>query len=363
MLSTLRGPRASSLKGKHSLLKTLCCLLFALMPEVPLLADIDARSQMLLGNPDNASASGREHYLIRRPQYALSYNDTLRYPNWVSWHLNASDVGSLSRGQFQPDMSLPGGFTVISPGDYTRSGYDRGHNCPSADRTANRTDNDAVFLMSNMTPQTHGLNAGPWERLEAYCRELTKKGKECYIVCGHGFSAPTHQTIGRAKIAVPDFAWKVVVVLDDRGGDDINRINNTTRVIAIRIPNVNTVSREDWTHYVTTPAEIERATGLKFFTALPASLADTLRQTRDGGASRSDSGSNRPSGRSRTPRVKTGSPRSTPPVAAPSGQVWVNTKSGAYWRPGTQYYGKTKEGKYMSEAEALKAGYHPAGGR
>ena len=43
--------------------------------------------------------------------------------------------------------------------------------------------------------------------------------------------------------------------------------------------------------------------------------------------------------------------------------VWVNTKSGAYWRPGTRYYGKTKQGKYMSEAAATAAGYHLAGGQ
>jgi hypothetical protein len=49
------------------------------------------------------------------------------------------------------------------------------------------------------------------------------------------------------------------------------------------------------------------------------------------------------------------------PPANSSGMVWVNTDSGVYHKPGTRYYGKTKHGKYMLEADAIKAGYHAAG--
>lgn len=42
------------------------------------------------------------------------------------------------------------------------------------------------------------------------------------------------------------------------------------------------------------------------------------------------------------------------------GMVWVNTDSGVYHKPGTRWYGKTKKGKYMTEADARKAGYKPA---
>jgi hypothetical protein len=54
-------------------------------------------------------------------------------------------------------------------------------------------------------------------------------------------------------------------------------------------------------------------------------------------------------------------PSSSSPAVG-NGQVWVNTKSGAYWKPGTRYYGKTKQGKYMKETDAIKSGYHAAGG-
>ena len=50
----------------------------------------------------------------------------------------------------------------------------------------------------------------------------------------------------------------------------------------------------------------------------------------------------------------------TDTIGEHAGQVWVNTNSGVIWKPGSRYYGKTAKGKYMSEADALAAGYHDA---
>jgi hypothetical protein len=62
------------------------------------------------------------------------------------------------------------------------------------------------------------------------------------------------------------------------------------------------------------------------------------------------------------PKTPDGTPVSGNTLPDAKSQVWVNTNSGVYWRPGTKYYGKTKHGKYMSETDAIKAGYHAVKG-
>ena len=59
------------------------------------------------------------------------------------------------------------------------------------------------------------------------------------------------------------------------------------------------------------------------------------------------------------PAPKSAAQRQTP-AAHSAGTVWVNTDSGVYHKPGSRWYGKTKQGKYMTEADAQKAGYRAA---
>ena len=128
--------------------------LFATIPQAR--AVIDATLQMQLGNPSGATADTNDHnhYLIQRTVEAIDYSDVLGEPNWASWDLTASDLGSSGRSpDFITDTSLPSGFYEVTPTDYSGAGYDRGHMCPSADRTDNDTDNALVFLMSNIIPQ------------------------------------------------------------------------------------------------------------------------------------------------------------------------------------------------------------------
>ena len=64
-----------------------------------------------------------------------------------------------------------------------------------------------------------------------------------------------------------------------------------------------------------------------------------------------------PAARSAEPAKSTETAAQTPPV---KGMVWVNTESKVFHHEGDRWYGKTKHGQFMTEAEALKAGYRAA---
>ena len=220
----------------------------------------DSRNpNIAMGNPSNATDNPvmSNNYLVVKDQFVLSYNNDHKAPNWVSWQLNEDWLGGQKRtGNFVPDDTLPSGYGQAQPSDYTRSGYDRGHNTPSADRTASREDNEATFVMSNIAPQAPDNNQGPWEKLESYSRELARQGKELYIISGTDGSKGT---IGNG-VNVPESWWKVVVILPQKGMD-ARDVTSNTEVIAVEMPNENGIKGDDWRKYITTVHAIERHTG------------------------------------------------------------------------------------------------------
>ncbi len=241
---------------------------------------------MALGNPSKA-AKDKDNYLMVKPQYTLSYNSSKGIPNWVSWHLSAAWMGNADRCNcFAPDATLPDGFTKVLASSYLNSGFDRGHLCPSADRSANAADNEATFLMTNMTPQSPQLNQKTWNRLEDYCRRLADRDMEMYIIAGNYGTGGVGSNgdakmIGGGKVSVPAHFWKIIVVLP-QGENDLKRITAETRVIAVDMPNVPEVSAHNWNFYQTTVSAIEQATGYRFFSNLPAGVQAALKAKKDG---------------------------------------------------------------------------------
>ena len=245
-------------------------------------------NNMELGNPSNATTkiSDKDNYLIEKKQYCLAYNNSKGEPNWVSWHLNTSWKGEAKRCNcFITDISLPELFYKVKKSEYTKSGFDRGHLCPSDDRDANEEDNEATFFMSNMIPQSPHLNRITWVALEEYCRKLVQQGNELYIIAGGygsggiGSNNTLTNTIGE-HINVPSHCWKIIVILPE-GNNDLHRISDNTKVIAVNMPNNQTVNEYHWEHYRTSVDEIEKITGYDFLNKISKNIQNHIEAKKD----------------------------------------------------------------------------------
>ena len=248
-------------------------------------------TNMLLGNPSGATTSittSPNNYLYDHTYYIDSYNKSKAEPNWTCWHISAADLGSIDRSDdFRADTGLPSGWYEVGTSSYSGSGFDRGHNCPSGDRTLTTVANQATFLMDNMIPQAPNNNQQTWGNFEAYCRTMiTSNGDEVYIIMGsYGSggtgSSGTATTVDGGNVVVPSNVWKVAVIIPN-GNGDLARITTSTRVIAINTPNINTIN-SDWTQYLCTPKSIETATGYSFFTACSTAIKTALENKLDSG--------------------------------------------------------------------------------
>lgn len=227
-------------------------------------------NHLSLGNPSNAS-NNPDNFLMQNDSFALAYNREKGLANWVSWRLSKSDFGSANRqNDFRPDDRLPIGWTRILPSDYSGSGFDRGHLCPSADRLISIESNSLTFLMTNIAPQTADLNQGPWEKLETYSRSMARRDGTLYIIAGqYGASGKV-----KNKVTVPTNFWKIIVVLAP--GADFSSITKDTRIIAVDMPNVKGIKEKNWRDYRTTVRQIEQKTGYNFLSNLPQNIQNSL---------------------------------------------------------------------------------------
>jgi len=229
-----------------------------------------------------------DNYLIDQGYYVESFNSTKGEPNWVSWHLDATNITQSTGRQndFAAFNGLPTGFFEVQSNGYSGSGFDRGHNCPSGDRTSSIDANDATFLMTNMIPQAPQNNEQTWANLENYLRTQVTAGNEVYIIMGsYGTggtgSTGTANSVDAGHVNVPSNVWKVAVIIPV-GNNDLSRVTTTTRVIAVNTPNINTIN-SDWTQYITTVSAIETASGVSLLTALPSNVRTALEAEKDSG--------------------------------------------------------------------------------
>ncbi|KAM8967169.1 nuclease EXOG, mitochondrial [Pelodytes ibericus] len=201
--------------------------------------------------------------------HVLSYDQAKKTPRWVLEHLSRDKtVGNADRQhcKFKPDPNIPTVFNA-SNDDYYKSGWSRGHMAPAGDNKFSTEAMAETFYLSNIVPQNYENNAGFWNRLEMYCRDLTKRFDDVWIVSGplalprtheDGKKSVTYQVIGKDDVAVPSHLYKVVLVRK-RGSPEPHAIG------AFVVPNIPIGFDHQLPEYQVQLEELEKMSGLVFF--------------------------------------------------------------------------------------------------
>jgi endonuclease G, mitochondrial len=249
-------------------------------------ASTTQNSNTLLGDPSGSRIDSQNNLFLEKVGYSLAYNRSRAISNWVAWHLDSSNLGIAPRNDdFRADTNLPTSYFRATGNEYSGTGFDRGHLCPSADRTSSATRNSETFLMTNIFPQAPKNNQTTWGGLEDYTRTLIAQGKEVYIYAGtfgtggSGSNGGTTNSINNGNIVVPSHVWKVIVVLPE-GGSDVTRITSLTRVIAVYMPNTHVIN-SDWKTYRVSVNSLESTLGYDFLSKVSTTIQSTIESSVD----------------------------------------------------------------------------------
>ena len=207
--------------------------------------------------------------IIKHKNYTLRYEEEYEVPAWVAYKLRGEytkGIANRSGNQFIPDRKVKDNSALT--GDYSNTGYDRGHMLPAGDFKCCQELMNETFFMSNICPQVPDFNRGIWENIEARVRGWAVRDEELFIVTGPILRKGL-PTIGRYNnVAVPEFFYKIVLFYQPKTG-------KTPRAIAFLLPNEALFGKK-MNNYVLSIDEVEKATGLDFFAKLPDDLETKL---------------------------------------------------------------------------------------
>ncbi|XP_034848125.1 nuclease EXOG, mitochondrial [Mirounga leonina] len=238
-----------------------------------------AETALAVGEPDGSAEkalleqfgvplTGTEtrHYT----NHALSYDQSKRVPRWVLEHISKSKImGDADRKhcKFKPDPNIPPTFSAFNE-DYVGSGWSRGHMAPAGNNKFSSKAMAETFYLSNIVPQNFDNNAGYWNRMEMYCRELTERFEDVWIVSGpltlpqtgsDGKKTVSYQVIGEDNVAVPSHLYKVILA---------RRSPVSTEPLALGafvVPNDAIGFQPQLSEFQVSLQDLEKLSGLVFF--------------------------------------------------------------------------------------------------
>ncbi len=210
--------------------------------------------------------------------FSVEWDCNKRSQRWTCYQMHRGYSGKYSRvSNFYFDTTNLTADEYYDEFNYF-PGYDRGHICPSGDRTASEEMNAQTFVMTNMQPQYHQFNgyddsgnSGLWVRMENQLRKWADKlsATDTIFVCKGGTIDSEANIITRidGKLIVPKYFYMAILRKSSFGyagmafwSDQTKswRMNETLRSHAISI------------------SELEKRTGIDFFCNLPDDIENKV---------------------------------------------------------------------------------------
>ena len=233
---------------------------------------LDAQKEKsIIENGKTPKATTNQYFLptsttnqvVHHQNYSLSYSEKHEQAEWVAYELKASDLSSTNykRPYFEIDNAVK--TKAAHWRNYKKSGYDKGHLCPAADRRFSKLAHDETFLTSNISPQEHKFNAGVWNRLEQKVRYWAKKNDGVFVITG-GVLENNLKTIGSEAVAVPNQFYKVI----------LDKTNGKIKMLAFLMPHKE--SNLPLYKFVVSVDKVEALTGIDFFKELDDTIEEQL---------------------------------------------------------------------------------------
>ena len=212
---------------------------------------------------------GTSNETVHYEGFTVYFNRDTHIPNCTVYELTVGEAQASGKrsDNFQKDESVEG---CPSLDDYKYSGFDRGHLVPAGDMKWSEQAMNDCFYLTNMMPQKQALNSGAWNKLEQKVRNWAIRDSALIVVTGPILSKyDWNTTIGESRVVVPSRMFKAVLA----------PYTNPMRAIAFVYQNKKAEgSIQD--HAVSID-EIENATGLDLFSALPDDIEEKIEASCD----------------------------------------------------------------------------------
>lgn len=214
--------------------------------------------------------------------FAVEWDCEKRSQRWSCYQMHRGFSGSYSRvSDFYFDT------TNLSSNEYWGEynyfpGFDRGHICPSGDRTASADMNTQTFVMTNMQPQYHQFNGfeqnstnrGLWLRMEETLRSWANSlsATDTIFVCKGGTIDSEANIIERigGKLIVPKYFFMAILRKSQFGYAGMAFWSEQTRTWR---------SNETLLSHAISIDELEKLTGIDFFCNLPDDIENQVEKT------------------------------------------------------------------------------------